>query len=111
MRFVRYVILAAFMVAIIVLAVANKDIVSLHLMPPGLATIYQAELQLPLFIVLLATLVVGVMLGYLLEWGREMRQRREASETRREIARLRAELDRLTSKTGEKKDDVLALLG
>lgn len=110
MRYVRYALLAIIMIVVILLAVANRDMTTLRLMPEGLAEIHQESINLPLFVVLLGTLLLGVVLGYVLEWGREMRQRREASERRRRIAQLEQELALIKHKTGEGKDDVLALL-
>ena len=52
-----------------------------------------------------------MVLGYLLEWLREHKHRRRASQKAREAARLNREVDRLRKQTGKPEDDVLALLG
>jgi lipopolysaccharide assembly protein A len=110
MRYVRYSLLGLIMIVVVLLAVANREPIVLKLMPEALAFIYQQSVQMPLFLVLLLTLLLGVVLGYVLEWGREMRQRREAAEAKRSIARLERELESLRRKSGETKDDVLAVL-
>ncbi|GIX12444.1 MAG: hypothetical protein KatS3mg118_0403 [Paracoccaceae bacterium] len=110
MRYLRYALLGIILIVVVVLAVANREMVELRLMPDALAFIYQRSLRMPLFLVLLLTLLLGVALGYVLEWGREMRQRREAAEAKRTIARLQREVEELRRKAGEGQDDVLALL-
>lgn len=111
MRYVRYALLAAIMAAVVLLAVANRGMVELKLLPDALGGLYQARIEMPLFLVLLLTLLLGVILGYVLEWGREMRQRREAAEAKRTIGRLEREVESLRRKTGEGRDDILAALG
>jgi uncharacterized integral membrane protein len=110
MRYVRLALLAAILLSVTLLAVANRAPVELKLLPDALGAIFQARVEAPLFLVLLMTLLLGVVLGYVLEWGREMRQRREASEARRAIGRLEREVEALRRKSGETGDDVLALL-
>lgn len=110
MRYIRYALLAVIMIVVVLLALANRGPVTLKMMPDALAFIYQRTVDAPIFLVLLLTLALGVALGYVLEWGREMRQRREAAEARRTIARQQREIEALRSKTGETKDDVLAIL-
>lgn len=111
MRTIRYILLAIIMLGVVLVAIANRAMVELHLMPDGLAQVFDLVVTLPLFVVILIALLVGVALGYILEWGREMRQRREASEARRTIARLEAEVETLRKKAGTPKNDILAALG
>ncbi len=68
-------------------------------------------MQLPLFVVCLLSVVVGMVLGYLLEWLREHKHRRQATQKTREAAQLNGEVDRLRRQSGKAEDDVLALLG
>lgn len=110
MRYVRYTLLALIMIVVVLLALANREMVALKLMPEALSFIFQRSVELPLFLILVLTLMLGVALGYVLEWGREMRQRREAAEARRTIARQQREIEALKRRSGETKDDVLAIL-
>lgn len=110
MRYIRYTLLALILLVVVLLALANREPLTLKLMPDALAFVFQRSLDAPIFVVLLATLALGVALGYVLEWGREMRQRREAADARRTIARQQREIEALRRKTGETKDDVLAIL-
>ena len=60
-----------------------------------MARLLPASIQLPLFVVSLLSIVVGMVLGYLLEWLREHKHRRYASQKSREAAQLGREVDRL----------------
>ena len=69
------------------------------------------SVQVPLFVVGLAGVVVGMLIGYIFEWLREHKHRRRATQKSREAQRLGAEMDRLRKTTGKHEDDVLTLLG
>lgn len=110
MRTLKLIFIAVILVAVVLLAVANRGIVTLNLLPGGLSSVYEYSLRLPLFVVILASIGVGLILGYLMEWLREHKHRSRASEKAREAERLRQERDRLRRRTGNADDDVLALL-
>ena len=93
------------------LALANRELVTLHLLPEGWRGVARYSIQLPLFLVGLLSVLVGMVLGYLLEWLREHKHRRRASQKTREAAQLNREVDRLRRQSGKPEDDVLALLG
>jgi lipopolysaccharide assembly protein A len=111
MRLLRLVILGLILVAIVVLALANRGPVTLNLLPEGLSRLMPLSVQLPLFVVILLSIVTGMILGYLLEWLREHKHRRRASQKAREVERLGRDVDRLRRQTGRAEDDVLALIG
>ena len=111
MRTVKLVLLGLILVALVVLALANRELVTLHLLPEGMARVMPISVQLPLFVVCLLSVVVGMVLGYLLEWLREHKHRRQATQKTREAAKLNVEVDRLRRQSGKAEDDVLALLG
>ena len=111
MRILRLVILGLILVALVVLALANREVVTLHLLPAGLARVMPMSVQLPLFVVCLLSVVVGMIIGYLVEWLREHKHRRRASQKAREAAEANAEVERLRKRSGKGEDDVLALLG
>jgi putative membrane protein len=111
MRTLKLVLLGLILVALVVLALANREPVSLELLPAGMARVMQVSVELPLFIVILISVVVGIVIGYLFEWLREHKHRRRAAEKAREAARLSGEVERLRRRTGKPEDDVLALIG
>jgi uncharacterized integral membrane protein len=111
LRALKYLILAIILVVLVVVALANRDLVTLNLLPAGMARVMPLSVQVPLFVVGLAGVVVGMVIGYIFEWLREHKHRRRASQKSREAQRLTSEMDRLRKTTGKHEDDVLTLLG
>lgn len=114
MRYIRYFVLAAIAVCLITVALANREVVTLKLMPQGLADLlgYSVEgnsVALPLFVVIFGGLIGGILLGFVWEWLREHKHRAEAVNQRREKEKLAREMAKLKSDTGPN-DEVLALL-
>lgn len=110
MRTIKLILLALILIGIVVLAVANRGPVTLNLLPEGLAGVARYSIELPLFLVGLTSVLVGMVLGYILEWLREHKHRKRASQKSREAAALTREVGRLR-RAGKPEDDVLALLG
>jgi uncharacterized integral membrane protein len=111
MRTLKLLALGLILLAIVVLSLANREVVTLHLLPEGMSRVMPLSIPLPQFVVILLSIVVGVVIGYLLEWLREHKHRRRASQKSREAARLNREVERLRKESGKAEDDVLALLG
>lgn len=107
MRILRGFLLTVVAVALIVVGVANMDPVTLRLLPADLDPegAWTVE-DLPLAAVILAAGVVGVLVGQLLEWVREARHRRLAAQRKREVGRLRAEINRLSARLEDTDDDL-----
>ena len=68
------------------------------------------EIQVPLFIVILGSIIAGLLVGFVWEWVREYGQRAEAARQAREMRRLEREVARLKVEKHEGQDEVLALL-
>jgi uncharacterized integral membrane protein len=111
MRTLKLLLLGLILAIVVVLAVANREAVTLQLLPQGLDRVMQRSIELPLFVVILGSVVVGMAIGYLFEWLREHKHRRRASQKAQEAARLNREVAQLRKETGRPEDDVLALLG
>jgi lipopolysaccharide assembly protein A len=111
MRTLKYLLLALILGCLVVLSLANREIVTLHLLPGGMARVMPMSLELPLFMVVLLSALVGMVAGYLLEWLREHKHRRRAAQKSREAVKLSGEVDRLRRQSGRPEDDVLALIG
>jgi putative membrane protein len=112
MRYIRYLFLAVTGLVLVTVAVANRQAVTLNVVPDEFATLLpiRNEFTLPLFLVILGSIVLGLLIGFVWEYFREYRIRAEASRRKREMNRLEREVKGLRDKTGEGKDDVLALL-
>lgn len=112
MRFIKLLLLAIILAGIVLVSVANRGLITVNLLPEPLVPYANipTDLTLPLYVVLLAAVAVGMLIGYILEWLRERKHRREVGTTKREVSRLEREIENLRKKTGEGQDDVLALL-
>lgn len=94
--------------ALVVLGLANREMVELKLLPDAIEARVGAlpDLELPLFLVILGSVGLGLVLGLIWEWIREIPERAEARRTARELERLRAEVAR--EKGTQARTDVLA---
>jgi putative membrane protein len=113
-RYLRYAFLGLTGLVLLVLALANRAPVELHLLPGELASLLGLGLvyRMPLFLVILGAVALGVLIGFVWEWFRERRIRGDAKARAREVSRLERELAVLkdTTSTPGPEDDVLALL-
>ena len=112
MRYIRYAFMATLAACLIAVALANRQVVGLKLLPEGLAKIVgvNQSIELPLFLVIFAGILAGLMIGFVWEWLREYKHRAEAAEKTAEAAKLEKELSRIRRRTGDGRDEVLALL-
>jgi len=88
MRFVFRIVLALVALILILFAVSNRETVSL-----GLWLLPGAAIELPLYLLVLGTLIVGFVVGELVAWVGSWRWRREARRGRQRIAMLERELE------------------
>lgn len=112
MRYVRYASIAIFAVALILIALANRAMVSVKVWPDelsGMAAL-NPSYEMPLFVVIFGGIFAGFIIGLIWEWIREHGERAEAARKARELSALRAEVRRLKGEKHEGKDEVLALL-
>lgn len=112
MRYIRYACIALFAVALIAVALANRSIVTLKVLPNELAGLFAVNpsINLPMFVVIFGGIIAGLMVGFVWEWFREHSVRSEASKVGRNVRRLEREVARLRGDAEGGQDDVLALL-
>lgn len=112
MRYVRYASIAIFALALILIALANRGMVSVKVWPDELAGMaaLNPSYEVPLFVVIFGGVFAGFIIGLIWEWIREHGERAEAARKARELSALRAEVRRLKGEKHEGKDEVLALL-
>ena len=111
-RMLRYLFLAALTIVLLIVASANRTLVTLHLLPDAFATLLQINwrIEVPVFLVLFFGIILGLMVGFFWEWLREYKHRRTASTKTREVSKLERELAALKDQSSLPDDDVLALL-
>ncbi len=115
MRYIRYAFYAALALVLITVSVANLGTVTLNSLPEGVAGIpgmgwLSHSIELPLFVIVLGSLVLGVVLGEILEWFHEHKHRAEAAQKGAQVRKLERELKKTQAERDKDKDEVLALL-
>ena len=112
MRYIRYVCIAVFAIALIAVALAKRGSVTLKVLPDEVAGLFAVAptLSLPLFLVIVGGIVIGLLVGFVWEWMREHAVRAENANNAREVRRLTREIKRLKDEKNEGKDEIFALL-
>ncbi|MFC3614362.1 LapA family protein [Lutimaribacter marinistellae] len=112
MRYIRYAFLGTLGIVLVSVSLANRDLVTLKLMPDDLAQLmgFNLDISLPLFLVVLGGIAVGLIVGFIWEWMREYKHRKQADVKQREVRKLEREVKTLKRKQNDGKDDVLAIL-
>ena len=111
-RILRYLFLAALTIVLLIIASANRSLVTLRLLPDDFVALFRLDWQVevPVFLVLFLGIILGLLVGFTWEWLREHKHRRVASTKSREVSKLERELAALKDQTSLPDDDVLALL-
>ncbi len=113
MAYLRYAFAALVAAVFITIALANRAMVEVKLLPETLADLFGLSLAitLPLFLILGLAIAAGLVLGIIWEWLREHNIRADASRLRRERDATRTELQRIDNRAADgRRDDVLALV-
>ena len=112
MRYIRYAFLATLAFVLVSVALANRGMVTLQLLPSGLAEMVgmNQSVDLPLFIVIFGGIISGLLIGFFWEWLREHKHRAAAAKGQVEVKKLERELRRTKAERDKDKDEVLALL-
>jgi uncharacterized integral membrane protein len=111
-RYLWYIFLALVAIVLVTVALANADLVTLRLLPAAMAGFlgFSWQITLPLFLVVFGGIAAGLLIGFVWEWRREHRYRVEMRAEKRERQRLEREVARTSPATGQRGEDVLALL-
>jgi uncharacterized integral membrane protein len=86
-KIVAVVILVPLAILIIIFAVANREIVTVSLEP------FTDSVKLPLFALIIVSLIVGVLIGGLTAWVRQGKWRSAARRWERQAQALRKKLE------------------
>lgn len=112
MRTVRLIFVTLVAVVLIGVALANRGPVTFSLLPGQLGQYLGGtwSITVPLFLLILITLLVGMVLGLVWEWLREAGLRSESARRAQTIAELERESGTLRRDFSAPKDDVLMIL-
>jgi uncharacterized integral membrane protein len=91
LRFIRLTVIALLAVVILTLAVTNRHDVTLYIDPIAGKDVASA-IQAPLYVVIFACVMVGVLLGALSMWIGQGRWRRQAKARSSEVQKLKREM-------------------
>lgn len=111
MRFIKLLVLAGIALALIVVSMANRGPLTIRLLPDELSRLagINFEITLPIYVIILAAMLVGVALGFVWEWVREHKHRATAATETKARKKLEQTVKDVAP-SAEKGDDVLALL-
>lgn len=114
MKTIRYGFWAIVGLCLILIGLANREMVTLRAMPQALGDLLglSPDFRLPLFVVIFLGVGAGLVIGFFWEWLREARLRADGRRKTREVEALRKEVDSLRGAAAGAKsdDDVLAIL-
>ncbi|SOH92638.1 Protein of unknown function [Monaibacterium marinum] len=110
MRILKMTLLAILAVLIVLLIIANRETVTVELLPSQLGFLTTWNQQMPLSVVMIVMATGGFALGWFWEWLRDQRTRTVAKQRRRQIVALEREVTTLRRDSGAVEDDVLELL-
>ena len=112
MRYLRYGFLGLLGIVLITVAIANREVVTLTLLPAELGALFGLNLsiQIPLFVVIFSGIVAGLFIVFCWEWLREYKLRAEGHRSAREVNKLQRQVRKLQVEKYDEKDEVLALL-
>ncbi len=108
LRYIKILFLVALAAALIIIGVANRQAVTLSLLPGGLVdeetTAMLSISGVPLFAVIFGALIFGILIGEAMEWSRERKYRREVQQKKRELSSAQRQIKDLMHKLGEDED-------
>lgn len=93
-KIVSVLVLVPLALLIVLFAVANRQGATVSL-DPFAANAPAVKFTLPLFVLVLAAVTLGVLIGGIAAWSRQRKWRRRARRAQAEERRLRAEVDAL----------------
>ncbi|MCZ0734652.1 LapA family protein [Phreatobacter sp. AB_2022a] len=91
---VNWLVLVPVAIVVVVLAVANRTPVTFSL-DPFSRDMAAAAVTVPLFVLVLAAVALGVLIGGIVSWFKHSPQRRLARKAEADLAAARAEIERL----------------
>jgi lipopolysaccharide assembly protein A len=108
----RYIALALVALCLVIFALANRSPVPVRLLTDDLGALtgITGVVVLPAWVLMLAGILVGMVLGFVWEWLRSHKTRVSARSGKREVARMERELAVMKDASSIPQDDVLALL-
>ena len=111
-RYIRVIFLTCLSIIILTLAIANREIVDIRILPSELEGFFGGGMifSIPVFVLFLIGVIFGLFVGFVWEWIREMKHRSAASRKSKELAKVENELSQLKRESGQNEDEIMLLL-
>ena len=111
-RYIRVIFLTCLSIILLTLAVANRELVDIRILPIELEGFLGVGMvfSIPIFVLFLCGVIFGLFVGFVWEWIREMKHRSASSRKSKELAKVENELSQLKRESGENEDEILLLL-
>ena len=111
-RYIRVIFLTCLSIILLTLAVANRELVDIRILPSELEGFLGGGmiLSIPIFVLFLFGVIFGLFVGFVWEWIREMKHRSASSRKSKELAKVENELSQLKRESGQNEDEILLLL-
>ena len=108
----RVIFLTCLSIILLTLAVANRELVDIRMLPSELEGFLGGGmiLSIPIFVLFLCGVIFGLFVGFVWEWIREMKHRSASSRKSKELAKVENELSQLKRESGQNEDEILLLL-
>ena len=96
LRVLKTLFWLAVALVLVTLGLANRELVELRVLPEAFAARvgHVPDVEMPLFLVILGSVGLGLLIGFVWEWIREIPERAQARTLARELDNLRTELRR-----------------
>ncbi len=94
-RFVSWFVLIPISLLLIFFALANRHLVKLNFDPLTPENPFLPSVNIPLFIIIFAILLLGIILGGVAVWFSQAKNRKALRKTRNEVNYLKLELSQL----------------
>ena len=109
MKLGRYIIGIILLSLFILFAIANNDIVRINF-PTMLGVNIEKTLYLPIYLLISSAIFVGLILGVLIEYLRNVRFRKAFSETNKKLLKIEQELEKSKEKFLTEEEKIFKLL-
>ncbi len=109
MRTVRLIIAIVLLLIVMILMAANMTPVELFLVPQKILPGLPSLTGVPLALIIICALLTGIVIGFLMEFAREAKDRRQLAEKRTEVGALRDENQKLARRLESHGDEIGAL--
>ena len=109
MKLGRYIMAVTLLALFILFAIANDEIVRINFpQVPNLSI--RKSIYLPVYLLTLSVLFIGIMIGILVEYFRNMRFRKAFNEKKKKLLEIEAELQKSKEKFLTEEEKIFKLL-